>query len=175
MFVLVCCGSGKFQSAVPTFFRGCMLSEFTALSPWIGLAATPSVRLEPTTARLKALRSTDWARLAAFSCLHTFNSFSFSLSTSCFLCRPVPFCSCFLAFSSAFISFVPFSFVLTPFFLCFLLLFPSFCYLFPCLSFFAPTPKLGLPKAPHAHRLSIIYLFCPSTTFHSFFSLSSIN
>ena len=41
------------------------------------------------------------------------------LSTSCLLCRLVPFCSCFLAFCSAFISFAPFSFVLT-FFPCFL-------------------------------------------------------
>ena len=49
------------------------------------------------------------------------------LSTSCLLCRLVPFCSCFLAFCFAFISFASFSFVLT-FFPCFLSFFVPFSF-----------------------------------------------
>ena len=67
--------------------------------------------------------------------MDTLSASSILLSTSCFLCRPGPFCSCFLAFCSAFMSLVPLSFVLTSF-PCFLFLFPWFCCSFPCASFF---------------------------------------
>ena len=54
MFALVWCGSEKhLRSAVPAFFSGCMVCKFT-----------DTVGLEPTTTRLRALRSTDWARRA---------------------------------------------------------------------------------------------------------------
>ena len=154
MFVLVWCGSEKpprqLQSAVPAFFSGCMVCKFTELRPWVGSAATPTVGLEPTTTRLRALRSTAelgglLPKLQNLSTLHSITvvfhastNCHLFLSTSCLLCRLVPFCSCFLAFCSAFISFASFSFVLAFFlvFCRFLFLFPSFCCLFPCLSLF---------------------------------------
>ena len=89
-----------------------------------------------------------------FSCIHTLSASSILLSTSCFLCRPVPFCSCFLGFCSAFMSFVPLSFVLTCF-PCFLFLFPSFCCSFPCASFF------WLPF-PWFCSLFILFILFPS-------------
>ena len=106
------------------------------------------VGLEPTTTRLRALRSTDWARRApteawkfkhlALVVLHASTNCYLCLSTSCLLCRLAPFCSCSLPF--VLLSFRLLLFPsLWPFFLVFcrfLFLFPSFCCLFPCLSLF---------------------------------------
>ena len=95
------------------------------------------------------------------------------LSTSCLLCRLVPFCSCFLAFCSAFISFAPFSFVFCSFFLrfvaCFLVypcfvpfcsflfFFPSFCCFFPPLSV-----RSFFPSVCFFSLLWFLFLLCPS-------------
>ena len=110
--------------------------------------ATPTVGLEPTTTRLRALRSTDWARRApaatwkfehlalnysGFSCFHKLFPFSIhfmpSLSPSSFLFRfpCLLFRFHFLRFD---LFYVPFSFVLLLVSLAVLVLFPFalFCF-----------------------------------------------
>ena len=105
------------------------------------------------------------------------------LSTSCLLCRLVPFCSCFLAFCSAFISFAPFSFVIT-FFPCFLSFFVPFSFvlllvslsilvLFPFALFCFFSPSFCCFFPPLSVR-SFFPSVCFFRSFGSFFSSVSL-
>ena len=121
---------------MPTCYDRYMLNKLHRAESLNWLNSGTQCKVRAHNRKIKGLTLYRLSRLAAFSCLHTFNSFFFShyplhafsvapflfVPLSCFLFRFYFVCSFFLR--------------VDPFFLYFLLLFPSFYCLFPCLSFF---------------------------------------